>query len=547
MVTGKAIERQPGSAGRRYCRVAFLDRERRFMSGDAGLAARWPQAAAQGYIDRGTGLLVLDLREREADGGGDDPAYLIAHFDDEVLHERIAAIGLSFGLSGHQTRLLEALVRVGSIREAAEMIGISYTAARNTLAEIKAKTGFSALAPMVGHMLVLISGTPDGTSDAITRHDLFGLTDRQFTIAAGLSIVPSRRTLADRLGLSEAVLKAELKDIFLILGVRNAGQLARVAAEARLPLTSAHADFSATRAMRLLPEASVRDDHGRVIAWSDFGPADGRPVFILHSTITARAPPTRLVAELRAAGFRPLAIDRPGFGGTDRAADARDPFLAAAHDFAYLCRHLGLDRTDIIARGAGQAALVLAHHAAPLIGRAVLVNPTPGIDYTSVDRGPLGAVKRRFIKNAAGTAALIRLLSAFATPRRLHEGMIRSFAGSAPDLAAIADEQIVADYLRAVRGFAEGHIAGYVAEQIAWGKGYDVAPLPGMDGWRIVQGAHFVLHEPRDALDYWRRILPDTPVTMVSDAGQLLAYSHPGQVIEALLDPPGATMALWPR
>lgn len=534
-VQGGRPGRDFGEGG--YCRVAFLDRERRFLDGDAAIAQRhadWTDAQF-GHLDPGSGVLVLDLRD-DASGHPGPPgtAFMLAHFAEEVLGARMAEIGASYGLSRGQTDFLETLVRAGGVRDAARLGQISYTSARNMLAEIKAKTGFSAIAPMVGHMLELASGTPQAMNDLSDRHDLFGLTDRQFAIACGLSTAQNRGELAARLGLSEAVVKAELKDIFLTLGVENAGQLVRKVVEARLSTTRLALDGSWPPSANLLPETRSEGADGRTVCWSDFGPATGRPVFILHSSITARAPPTRLVGALQQAGFRPLAIDRPGFGGTSPKPAGADSHRLAAEDFRHVCAVLGLARADIIARGSGQAAMMLAHCAPELVGHAVLVNPTPRIDFTTTDRGPLGALKRRFAKNPAVVEGMIRLLTAFTTPRRLRNGMLRSFRGSAPDEALIADPQFVADYLRATRDFAEGHLAGYVAEQVAWVRGYDVPPLPGRHDWRIVQGAHFVLHDPDEALRYWRRILPDTPVTRVAEAGQMLAYSHPQHVVDAL-------------
>ena len=92
---------------------------------------------------------------------------------------------------------------------------------------------------------------------------------------------------------------------------------------------------------------------GRIIGYSDFGPAGGRPVLILHSTITSRPPPTRLVAALRRAGFRPIAIDRPGFGDSAMAS-ADDPYTPASHDAAAVCAALGFERIDVIARGSAR-------------------------------------------------------------------------------------------------------------------------------------------------------------------------------------------------
>lgn len=525
-------------AGRDYCRVAFLDRSGRFLAGEQDAAERYRRLDGPGPgYDIRTSLLVLDIQgaRRGEFGAPEAAALLVAFFDPQVLAAKMGEVAAFYGLTARQADFLESLIQLGGVRDAAAARGLGYTAARNLLADIKAKTGFATLAALVGHVLQMVSGTPAAANDPVDRHDLFGLSDRQFAIATALSTSPDRRALAGRLGVSEAVLKAELKDIFLILGVENAGQLARAAIEARLSIARLRPAGEAAPAHGL-PESLLAAEGGRTIAYSDFGPASGRPVFILHSTITARAPPTRLVAALRAAGFRPLAIDRPGFGATSAAAEGADNNVVAANDFRRVCAALDIARADIVARGSAHAAVVLAREAGGLLGRVVLVNPTPRIDFTTTDRGPLGAVKRRYFKSPAMIAAMIRLLAAFATPRRMREGMLRSFRGSPPDEALIDDPVFVADYLRATRGFAEGHISGYVSEQSAWSRGYDVAPMPGMRGWRIVQGEHFVLHDPAEALAYWRIVLPDTPISVVPEAGQMLAYSHPDHVVSALVD-----------
>jgi len=457
----------------------------------------------------------------------------------QAIQRKFAGLGEAYALTERQSGVLRALVETGAIREAAASLGLSYTAARNTVAELKVKLGVATVPMMIGLVLDLAPEDFSRGVDGSTRHDLFSLTERQYAIARSVGIAKSRAEIAAMLRVSDAVIDAELKEIHLILGVRNAGELARVVASAADDPANDAADASHADHPHDLPVALARRG-GRVIGYSDFGPADGRPVLILHSTITSRAPPTRLVAALHRHGFRPIAIDRPGFGDTAMAS-GDDPYTPAAHDAAAVCAALGLERVMVIARGSGQAAVRLAQAYPNLVGRAVLVNPTPAIGFTTIDRGPLGAVKRAFGRRPWAIAAMIRALAAYARPGRMYEGMLRSFRESPPDEALVRDDpQFVADYLRATRGFAAGRIAGYVAEQAAWGAGYDVAAMPGMTGWRIVQGRHFILHDPARAMDYWRAKLPGTPIAWVAEAGQMLAYSHPEAVVAALGD--GATL-----
>ena len=332
----------------------------------------------------------------------------------------IESVAAAYGFSMRQQRLIAALIDSGSLRLAAAEHRLPYASARNTLAEVKAKTGIATVPQLIGHFLDLLHA--GGSS---RRHDLFDLSERQYAIAASLSVAKSRADIARQLGVSDAVIDGEIKTIYLILGVRSAGEVARVFAAAMRDEPDIGSEHE-------LPERTVTLGERRV-ALSDFGPSNGRPVFILHSTITARTPPSRLVAALHAAGYRPLALDRPGFGGTDMARDG-DPFAAAAIDLAGVCATLGLDRVALVARGSGQAAVRTTALFPHLIDHAVLVNPTPAVAFTTVDRGPLGAVKRHFARRPFAIEAMIRALGGFATPRRMESGMLRAFASSAPDL-----------------------------------------------------------------------------------------------------------------
>lgn len=443
-----------------------------------------------------------------------------------------ANVARIFALSPRQAELLWSLVDTGALRDAAVSAGISYVSARNMLAEIKVKLGLDTIPLIVGQVLAI----SDHHAGATQLHDLFGLSDRQFAIARAVAIRKSRAEIAGSLHLSESVIDAEMKNIHLILGTGNAAEVVRIVSAAlEHPSVDAEPEIT-TLDGHMLPAAAI-DHGGRRIAYSDYGPAGGKPVLILHSTITARAPPTRLVRVLAARGFRVLAIDRPGFGGTDPAADWSSLYRPASDDVAAVCAALGIAHIDLVARGSGQAAVCLAHHHPDLVARAVLVNPTPAIDHTPHDRGPLGIVKRRFAANPGVIELMIRTLARFATATRMRDGMIRSYRDSPPDLAlAEGDPQFVADYLRATRDFARGRIRGYVEEQRAWATGFDVEPLPGKAKWRIVQGAHYILHAPDAAIAYWQPRLPDTPVRRIADAGQMLAYSHPEIVAEALAE-----------
>lgn len=76
----------------------------------------------------------------------------------------------------------------------------------------------------------------------------------------------------------------------------------------------------------------MRADGSRV-AWSEYGSVTGRPVLVVHSSMTTRFVSRRLLRALQTRGCRPIAIDLPGFGLSEPVAGlgagVHNPFAAA--------------------------------------------------------------------------------------------------------------------------------------------------------------------------------------------------------------------------
>ena len=183
--------------------------------------------------------------------------------------------------------------------------------------------------------------------------------------------------------------------------------------------------------------------------------------------------------------------------------------------------------------------MALAGKLGALVSDAVIVNPTPPVSATPVDRGPLGAIKRRFARSPNSIRILIGILLRVATPQRLTTAMRRAFAASPPDLASLDDPRTVADYLAATLPLA-ANLDGYVIENASWAKGWEPRrPSPGIR-WAIVIGEQFVLHESRAVREYFAALLPGAAIHRVREAGQMLMYSHPERVVEVLAALPGS-------
>jgi pimeloyl-ACP methyl ester carboxylesterase/DNA-binding NarL/FixJ family response regulator len=456
----------------------------------------------------------------------------------------LAEVCGAFGLTDLQTRVAVGLVRTGDMRGAAKEAQVTYETARKSVAEAMRRVGATRLPAFIERLVRLSFGVwPQGPEGAAILSDIWGLSERQAVLALRLSQGMTRAEAAAASGMSLATAKKQLDIVFAALGVHTAGALARTVTEARaLALLTdatqgeAHADEAVLEPLGLFH----REDGGQV-AYSDHGPRSGRPVLILHSTTTSRPAPSVLVAALQAEGFRPLTLDRPGFGLTDppadRAAHRADPFGAACDDIARLCARLKIARIDILARGGAQVAVAMAGRNPGLMGRVLLVNPAPPAGVSSRRRGPIGAVQEAFHRHPDLIEPLARLLTghlSLAGARRL---MNRSLESSPLDMAVMADARNFSDYYRAFRMFATGRLSGYVAEHVAL-AGWTAPPLEGAAHWRVLLGRHDFLYEPERTHAFWSETLPGARLAFVEDGARFVVHSHAGLVARTLAQAP---------
>lgn len=448
---------------------------------------------------------------------------------------------LALGLSALQSRMAAGLVRTGDVRGGAREAGVTYQTARKVVAEMLVKVGATRLSGLISRLVQLSFGVwPQGRNGEAVLSDVWGLSTRQAALALRLAEGQTRAQAAKATGISEASAKKQLDVVYATLGVSSAGAMARVVTE--------------SRALALLAEATHQDAHagdefteplglfaradGSQVAYSDHGPRAGRPVLVIHSSSASRAIPMRLVAALQARGFRPLALDRPGFGLTDPVVDRdayrADPFSGACEDVVRLCDHLKLKRLDLIGRGGAQVVLALTRLHPDIAGGVVLVNPDPPTRERAESRGLLTGVKNAFVRHPEGIEALTRLFVTHLSQGHFERMMTRSVADSPPDAAFMRDPRNLADYARGYRLFLTGRIAGYVDEQIAMTR-WSSPRRPDAASWRVLMGGHDVLHDPVETQRFWSDILPETHIETLEDAGRFLIMSHADHVAEALL------------
>jgi pimeloyl-ACP methyl ester carboxylesterase len=98
--------------------------------------------------------------------------------------------------------------------------------------------------------------------------------------------------------------------------------------------------------------AAVRLRDGRQLTYRSIGPASGFPVFYMHGAIGSpgwHSP--QLDAAVRSLGIRYLAVNRPGFGGSDPSPGRTVADYAA--DVEELADALGVERFSVIGVSAG--------------------------------------------------------------------------------------------------------------------------------------------------------------------------------------------------
>lgn len=462
------------------------------------------------------------------------------------VEDALADAARAYGFTPLQVRVAVALVRTGDVRRAADQAGIAYDTARKCVAAMLERSGSPRLPALIARLTRLVFGVWPGERDGESiLGDVWGLTECQAELALRIAQGMTRAEAAAASGVSEAVAKKQLDIVFAALEVSSAAALARRVTEARALalLTDASTSAALPRLDVVEPLRIFRRPDGGEVAYSDYGPHSGVPVLVLHSSTQSRHAPLVLVRALQAAGFRPLALDRPGFGFTDMPADKApwraDPFTAACSDVGLLCDRLGLRHVDIVARGGAQIALALARLCPHRIGRMVLVNPDPPNDGQGHRSGPLALVRDVFyrfpglIQRAAWTLA--RRLD----DERMRRNLLRVVRVSPPDVALMGHDDAFADYARGFRLFAAGRLAGYVTEQIAMTR-WTTDPVPGLTHWRMLFSEHDPLHDPAHARAWWRKTLPDTPLDIIPATGRFLVMQRPDAVVAALKSAPAA-------
>lgn len=431
-----------------------------------------------------------------------------------------------------ESRVVAALLSHENLRPAARAAGVAYETAREALAGAMAKAGARRQPDLIRRLHVALGVGEFDLAEVGLLAAALDLSERAAAVARLVALGLSRPEIAASLGVSEHVVKAELKRLFETFGVGSGLALSEQVVEASVLLALAGADNLATAArteeMRPLCLINRPGGSGR-IALSDYGPASGRPALLLHSALTGSLIDRGLIAALQKRGFRPIAIERPGFGLTDPPPG--DPRATAAQDMAAVVARLKLKPVVLICRGGETAALDFAADHGEHFAGGVLVNPFRPYDVDTRWDGLMNLTKRLIAARPHMIEPLGALLVRRASTASLSRIVREAVKASPADLSALDDPRILADYVASARLAALATPWGFIHEQGAY-VGWRPRRLADGARWVRLIGEQDVLYLPGEGEEVWEAALPGHRVIRRPDAGRLIHASHPELVAE---------------
>jgi pimeloyl-ACP methyl ester carboxylesterase len=191
----------------------------------------------------------------------------------------------------------------------------------------------------------------------------------------------------------------------------------------------------------------------RRLSWHEFGDADGAPVLYTAGTPVSGLGGAWYDQAARASGLRWIALDKPGYGGSDYQRERS--LISWADDLAALADHLGLDGFALAGEsGGGPFTLAAAHRLAGRVGVVALVASAGGLRSRAERTGQQARIRFYgwLARNvpALNAVPFTVLRWSLASPARRERSLRRAMA-AAPD-AKRADLRIeleaIADALR---------------------------------------------------------------------------------------------------
>ena len=217
----------------------------------------------------------------------------------------------------------------------------------------------------------------------------------------------------------------------------------------------------------------IHKENGRKIAYTEYGDAEGRPVFYFHGTPGSRLEGNFADEAGKKLGYRIIALDRPGYGMSDSQDDRQ--ILDWPDDVRAAAEYLGIGKFGVIGvSGGGAYALACARAIPELLEFCVVMGswapvaeePALWAQMAPLDRffGRLSrSVRWPFYLAFSGIGGAAKWLPAKAFARSLDSSLCDADreALADPALAEFFKEDIKEAFQQGVRGPADDAILLY--------------------------------------------------------------------------------------
>ncbi|MGQ0529895.1 MAG: alpha/beta fold hydrolase [Panacagrimonas sp.] len=403
---------------------------------------------------------------------------------------------------------------------------------------------FMPLPAQEGQSRGLVRMTDLGWSPEISRMltAAYQLTEAEIAVTRALFEGDSAAAISSRRGRSLHTVRTQIKHILAKTQCENQAALVQLVtcvmflcsgpAQTGLPTQAA---ATKARAASTQQWSDMRLADGRTLSYVVQGAASGRPCIFFNGGILSPELPPAWVERLAMVGVCVIGVARPGYGRSTPRADSQ-PMTAIADDTVALLDHLGLGPAMLMGMMIGAMHAHYCAQAHPQRFRG-LVLAAGALPWNGGERlGALPANHRIWGMTAKHTPHLVtpiaHLANKFVLGGREDRILDMAFGHVAVDREWMQKEQH-ADFFRdSIRFWAEAPATSFSRELEAQVSDWAPSTRHGLP-MRIIHGDQD-LAAPLSAVQAFYAQHPNTQVQAVSGAGQLLLYSHPEAVLDAL-------------
>jgi pimeloyl-ACP methyl ester carboxylesterase len=277
---------------------------------------------------------------------------------------------------------------------------------------------------------------------------------------------------------------------------------------------------------------------GRIVAWTESGDADGRPVLRLPGTPGSRWTLRADQSPWLEKSLRMITTERPGFGASTRLPGRG--FREHAADLAAILDDLGIDQLPVYgASGAAPHILAFAQqHPDRITAATILAGAAPLTDDEAELVLPLNRQARELALRGddSGLRELLAPLrdAIVADPLVAFAGLMATAPQS--DLDLMRDPQWQDAFVRAQRAAMAQGVDGWVDETLAIVTGWDELNLTAIETSIVWRHAPTDRNVPASAARRVVAALPRAQWREWPDGGHLVAYHKEGEVLDELLE-----------